>query len=428
MAGMTYNEALSYIHSNFWQGSKPGLERTEKLLELLHNPQEKLKFIHVAGTNGKGSFCAMLSSVLTEAGYKVGTFTSPYILRFNERMKIYGKDIPDQVLADLTEKIRPLAEKMEEKPTEFELITAIAMEYFKEENCDLVVLECGMGGRLDSTNIISSSLISVITGISLDHTSFLGNSIEEIAGEKAGIIKENCPVLFCQENKAAEDVIRSVAEKKNAPFLLLPKEDPKVIKSDLEGTSFDFGERKDLFIPLLAPYQVHNAKNVLCAVDLLKKQNIQIPDDAIYSGLKKVRWPARYEMIAKDPVILYDGSHNPEGVDSAVESTKLYFKDKKPILVTGVMADKDYGYMAKRMSEIASFVYCITPENPRALKGEEFAKTFEKLGTPAVAVSSPKEGLSLAIRKAKEEGNAILCLGSLYMYGEIYTALKELGF
>ncbi len=191
---MNYQETLQFIHKNFWQGSKPGLERTYALLEKMGNPHEKLKFIHVAGTNGKGSFCAMLSSILTESGLKVGTYTSPYIIRFNERMKINGRDIPDSTLAELTNYIRPLAESMEEKPTEFELITAIAMEYFKRESCDIVVLECGMGGRLDSTNVISSPVLSVITGISLDHTSFLGNSIQKIAFEKAGIIKKNTQV------------------------------------------------------------------------------------------------------------------------------------------------------------------------------------------------------------------------------------------
>ena len=194
---MNYNEALNYIHSNFWQGSKPGLERTQALLEKLGNPQSALRFIHVAGTNGKGSFCSMLSSVLIEAGYRVGTYTSPYILRFNERMKVGGKDIPDDTLARLTTKIQPIADSMTEKPTEFELITAIAMEYFKEEKCDVVVLECGMGGRLDSTNVIENPVLSVITGIALDHTAFLGDTVEKIAAEKAGIIKEGRPVVFC---------------------------------------------------------------------------------------------------------------------------------------------------------------------------------------------------------------------------------------
>ena len=180
-----YNEALNYIHSNFWQGSKPGLERTQKLLALLGNPEKRLRFIHVAGTNGKGSFCSMLSSILIKAGYRVGTYTSPYILRFNERMKINGIDIPDEKLAELTDRVRPLAEQMEEKPTEFELITAIAMSYFAEEQCDLIVLECGMGGRLDSTNVIDCPILSVITGIALDHTAFLGDTVEKIAAEKA---------------------------------------------------------------------------------------------------------------------------------------------------------------------------------------------------------------------------------------------------
>ena len=268
---MTYEEALNYIHSNFWQGSKPGLERTQKLLEKLGNPEKKLRFIHVAGTNGKGSFCSMLTSILIEAGYHVGTYTSPYILRFNERMKVDGKDIPDDTLAALTKKIKPIADSMEEKPTEFELITAIAMEYFKEENCEIIVLECGMGGRLDSTNVIENPILSVITGIALDHTAFLGDTIEKIAAEKAGIIKNSRPILFCGKDESARTVIHEKAASLSAPFFTVDRTDYQIISANLEGTTFSWKEHENVFLPLLGTYQPENAQNVLMATKLLPK-------------------------------------------------------------------------------------------------------------------------------------------------------------
>ncbi len=422
---MTYQEALHYIHSNFWQGSKPGLSRTRTLLGRLGDPQNKLKFIHVAGTNGKGSFCSMLSSILIQAGYRVGTYTSPYILRFNERMKVGGCDIPDETLARLTEKIRPLADGMEDKPTEFELITAIAMEYFYEEQCDVVVLECGMGGRLDSTNVVENVLLSVITGIALDHTAFLGDTEEKIAAEKAGIIKKGVPVLYCGKVGSAKKVIEEKAKEVGVPFYTVDRSELVLKKQELSGTIFDLKERKDVFLPLLGSYQLENCQNVLTAVDLLLRLGLKIPDDAIKEGLRVVKWPARYEIIHSYPTVLFDGGHNPEGVDSAVKSTKTYFGEEKLLILTGVMADKDYPYMVSRMAEVAKEAYCITPMNPRALKAEALAEIFEKNGVAARTYDTPKAALTAAMEKAKKEGFSVLCLGSLYMYCEIYEAMKE---
>ncbi len=423
---MTYQEALSYIHTNFWQGSKPGLSRTRELLKLLGNPEKKLKFVHVAGTNGKGSFCAMLSSVLLRAGYRVGSYTSPYILRFNERMRVLGKDIPDEALARLTEKIRPLADSMEEKPTEFELITAIAMEYFYEEKCDIVVLECGMGGRLDSTNVVENVILSVITGIALDHTSFLGDTIEAIAAEKAGIIKEETPVLYCGKDSAAKAVIVEKAKEMHAPLYLIDRNELSVTKQELAGTTMDSGKRKDLFLPLLGSYQPGNCQNVLEAIDLLIKKGLIVSEEAIREGLKEARWPARYEIIHSHPTVLFDGGHNPEGVDGAVESTKRYFGKEKLLILTGVMADKDYPYMVRRMAEVAKEAFCITPNNPRALNAEKLAEVFLENKIPSSAFDTPKDALKAAMNKAKEEGLSVLCLGSLYMYCEIFEAMQAI--
>ena len=289
---MNYNESVEYIHSINWTFCKPGLERIGELCEKLGNPQSALKFVHVAGTNGKGSFCSMLDSVLRRAGYKVGLFTSPYIRFFNERICFNGSPISDDDLADVTSYVRPFADSMKEKPTEFELITAIGLEYFKRQGCDVVILEAGMGGRLDSTNIIETPLISVITGIALDHTAYLGDTVEKIAYEKAGIIKDGIPVLFGGNDLSAERVIGERAKEKRADFYVTDRSLISDVNASLDGTHFTFGERKNLHISLLGLYQTLNAANVLTAVDILRQRGMNISEDAVYSGLSSAKWSA----------------------------------------------------------------------------------------------------------------------------------------
>ena len=423
---MNYTEAIEYIHSVNWMFCNPGLDRVKTLCRALGDPQDSLKFIHVAGTNGKGSFCAMLDSVLRAQGYKVGLFTSPYIMEFGERMRVDGENISERELCDLVEKVRPIADAMEDKPTEFELITAIAFLYFANHHCDYVVLECGLGGRLDATNIIKTSILSVITGIALDHTAILGDTEEKIAAEKAGIIKENVSVLWCGSHKGAEQVILAHAQKMNAPVLTVDRSLLAVKQMTLDGTHFDFGTHTDMHIPLLGSYQPINASNVLTAVDALRLQGVEIGEDAVRSGLAAVVWHARFEKICKNPLIIADGGHNPEGIDGAVDSIKKYFGADKVGIITGVMADKDYQYMAGRIAEVASNVFCLTPDNPRALAAEKYADVFESLGVHAVACASVKEAVASAYAFAKESGIPVVSLGSLYMYGEVVCALREI--
>ena len=275
---MNYNEALEYIHSINWTFCKPGLERIKKLCAAVGDPQKKLKFIHVAGTNGKGSFCSMMDSVLRKNGYKVGLYTSPYIKVFNERMRVNGENISDDVLAELTEYIRPIADSMEDKPTEFELITAIAFLYFEREGCDFVVLEAGMGGRLDSTNIIDTSVLSVITGISLDHVAFLGDTTEKIAAEKAGIIKSGVPVLWGGTDEGACQVISNTAKERGSEFFKPDYQAITDLKADLRGTSFKYKNRS-VKINLLGLYQPRNASLVLEALDILLKCGVELDEE-----------------------------------------------------------------------------------------------------------------------------------------------------
>ena len=289
---MTYDEALEYIHgvSNFF--CKPGLERITALCDMLGHPERELKFIHVAGTNGKGSFCSMTDSVLRAAGYKVGLYTSPYIYEFNERMRVDGENIPNETLCELTEYVKQFADKMEDSPTEFELITAIAFEYFKREKVDVVVLEVGMGGRFDSTNIIRNPLLSVITGIALDHVAFLGDTVEKIAGEKAGIIKNNAPVLYGGEDDVARAVIKNTAKAMGSEYYETDYSALKVNSTDLSGTEFTYrGEA--MKISLLGLYQPYNAANVIEAVEILRGEGYKISDKNLKEGLRHTEWSIR---------------------------------------------------------------------------------------------------------------------------------------
>ncbi|MBQ7353356.1 MAG: bifunctional folylpolyglutamate synthase/dihydrofolate synthase [Clostridia bacterium] len=423
---MTYEETLKYIHTISWEFCKPGLERISKLCKGLNNPEKELKFIHVAGTNGKGSFCSMLQSVLTGAGYKTGLYTSPYILSFNERMSIDGNDITNEELISVTERVKKIADKMEEKPTEFELVTAIALEYFKVNKCDYVVLECGLGGRLDSTNVVTNTILSVITGISLDHTSILGDTVEKIAYEKAGIIKENTPVLYCGEDKKALCEIEKVAKINHSPMYFPSHNEIKIKKMDLSSTIFDYSSYKSVEINLLGSYQPINASNVLTAIEILKNYGLSIPENAVYEGLKNAKWHARFERISTTPCLIFDGAHNPEGVLASVESIKKYFGDERSYIITGVMADKDYNFMAKAISQVAEKVFCLTPDNKRALSADEYASVYNSLGVEAYGYLTVEDAVVNAINEAKKSGKSIFCLGSLYMYAELLPIVKKL--
>ncbi len=416
---MTYDEAIKYIHgvSNFF--CKPGLERIRELCHSLGNPQKNLKFIHVTGTNGKGSVCAMLDSILRAEGYKVGLFTSPYVREFNERMRINGRNIPNDYLASLTEEVKKSAEKMTDSPTEFELITALAFEYFRREECDVVILEVGMGGRLDATNIIESPYLSIITGVSVDHTAFLGDTIEKIAGEKAGIIKPQIPLLFGGEDAVAERVIGEEADKRQTILYKTDYSSLSVDEMTLEGTSFNYKNRRNMKIRLLGEYQPRNAAIVLDAVDILRDCGLRISENAVREGLAGAVWQARFEIIKDNPRVIFDGAHNLQGIEAAVKSIKLYFPNQRVIVISGVLRDKDYENISDHISEVADLVYTITPSNPRALSAEEYANIYRSKEVNALPCGSVAEALSLAIDEAGKSGKTVFCLGSLYTYSEI---------
>lgn len=416
---MTYEEALNYIHSVNWTFCKPGLERITALCEALGNPQDGLRFVHVAGTNGKGSFCAMTASILQAAGYRTGLFTSPYIKVFNERMMVDGTMISNEELVELTAFVRPIADGMEDKPTEFELITAIAFLYFKRHRCDVVVLEAGMGGRLDSTNVIAGPLLSVITGVALDHVAFLGDTVEKIAAEKAGIIKDGCPVLYGGEDTVAEAVVAAVAAEKGVPYRRVDRSSLCVTSADLEGACFSYDGYEDLTLPLLGLYQPHNAATVLTAVGLLRQQGMAISDEAVRKGLATVYWPGRFEVLSRQPLVIFDGAHNAEGIAAAVKSIRHYFPDRKVYVLTGVLQDKDYPAIAADLARVASRAFVLTPDNPRALAGETYAALLADLGVAATAYDSITAAYGAARDAAAKDGVPLCCLGSLYTYASL---------
>ncbi len=414
---MTYNEALEYIHSICWLGSRPGLERITELCRKMGNIQDEMKFIHVAGTNGKGSTSSMLTRILVNAGYKVGTFTSPYVYRFNERMAVNGEPISDGDLAHIIEVIKPLADSMEDPPTEFELITAAGFLYFYEQKCDIVVLECGMGGRLDSTNIIKKPLLSVITGIALDHTAFLGDTVEKIATEKAGIIKDGCPVIYAMMPEGCEAIIKAKTD--NAAMCDYSR--LSNISLSLKGASFDVEGYDSRFeLKLVGGYQPRNA---ILAITCAEK--LGIDKASIHKGICQTTWPARFEVLSTEPTVIYDGGHNPQGVEAAVSTVKELFDGKINVL-SGVMADKDYDYICSLIKPIAEKVYCVTPDNTRSLSAKDYAEAFKKQGVTAYAFDSMKEAMEAAYADSKKENRPLLGLGSLYMYGEFVDALESI--
>lgn len=423
---MTYEQAIAYIHSVNWRGSRPGLSRITELLEKLGDPQKGLRCIHIAGTNGKGSTSAMLESILRHAGYRVGLFTSPYIEFFNERIMLDGKPIGNDELAEMLEAVAPIADAMEDPPTEFELITALGFLYFQKKGCDIVVLEVGMGGRLDSTNIIEDPLLSIITGIAIDHEGFLGNTVEAIAVEKAGIIKKGCPVLYGGEIPSVKEIIENKAREQGSAFFMTDRTTLAVKSATVEGTHLDYDGLVDLFLPLCGLYQPRNFVTVYTAVKILRTLGLALDENAVRQGIAATRWKARFEVLSREPLFIFDGSHNMQGIDAACETLARYFAGERVILLTGVMADKAYEEMAKKLLPFAERVYTVTPDNPRALFTSDLAALYRSLGVEATACEDIPTAVEKAFAEAKRVGHPVVALGSLYMYGDVKAALKKL--
>ncbi len=395
-----------------------GLERINELMQKLGNPQDKVKILHISGTNGKGSFSAMLSSVLTESGLKTGCFSSPALTGITDSFRINCKEISQNQLDEIMSDIVRICEGMADKPTEFEVLTACAYELFYREKCDVALVECGMGGDTDSTNIIKSPVLSVITNIQRDHTKFLGDTLSEIAMHKSGIIKHNCPIFFGGETEGeAFEIIKDKAYKLSAELFTKNHGDISDIDFSIDGTSFLYKGNK-LILSLLGTYQTDNVLNVLNCVEILRKNGFDISDDAVSEGLKNANWHGRFEILCRNPLVIYDGAHNPDGIKQASDSIKTYFNEKIALLI-GVMADKEYGLYADMLGEYLDHVFTVKPQNPRSLDSKNLAESFTSHGIDADYFTDLNEGVKTAYNYAKQKEIPLVILGTLYMYKEI---------
>ena len=420
---MNYQEALAYLNNVEFYGSKPGLERVGELLEKLGSPQKGMRFIHIAGTNGKGSCAAMTASILKAAGYKTGLFTSPYLYRFNERMQINGKEIDDEVLAGLVTRVKPIAEAMDDHPTVFELMTATALLWYKEEQCDVAVLEVGLGGRFDATNIIDAPEVAVIMNIGLDHTEILGDTVEQIAFEKAGIIKSGCETVLFQQGEGVTGVVRRRCEELGVPLHIADFSQIHSEFDSLYGQSFTY-RGESYALPLLGAHQLKNAATVLEVVEVLRKRGWRLAQTDVEHGLYAAHWPGRFELLHEEPYFVVDGGHNPQCAQTVAENLKHYFPDKRRILLLGVLRDKDYANLTEILDPVADEYICISPASPRALPAEELAAFLSRYSKPVSVCESIKDGVSRALDRADE--NSMVCaVCSLYSVGEIRACFER---
>ena len=425
---MDYYEAIAFIHGTNKFGRKLGLSNINSLLKLMGNPEKDLKIIHIAGTNGKGSTSAFISNVLIEAGYNVGLFSSPFLQIFNERIRLNNKNIPNRILAEITTfvkgKIYEMLASGKDHPTEFEIVTAIAFEYYKREDVDIVVLEVGMGGRLDSTNVINVPLCTVITPIAMDHIDYLGETIEKIAGEKAGIIKTNVPVVVHPQEINAQKVIEKITKEKNAPLTIVDLSSIEITKETLIETKFKY-EDNSYSISLLGRHQTRNASVAVNVIKILNASSeFSIDQNSIKRGLKGTVWPGRMEILHKKPLIIIDGAHNAHGVRSLGDSIEHLLKGRKVIGVIGILADKDVDKMLESVVPLLDEVIVTEPNSSRSMSCADLTLKVKKYHTRVTGYERILEAVIAAKSKAGKD-DVVLVFGSLYMIGEVRSILTE---
>lgn len=415
-------EALNYLDELKKKGYILGLENMKFLMEKLGRPDKKLKYVHVAGTNGKGSLCTYTYSVLMQAGYKVGIYTSPEVSSYNDRIKVNDKCIDDSSVNKILKKIKKVSEENSINITAFEAETAAAILYFVQEGVEIAVLEVGMGGRLDATNFIDDKLAAVIMHIGMDHMQYLGNSIEEIAREKCGIIKENTPVAAY--GLEGIDIIREVCEKKNSDLYVADFSAINIKKDDIYSCIFDYKSYRDVEISMRGEFQIRNACVALELFDVLRKKGLSIAEDDIKKGMKKAIIDGRFELLRENPMFIIDGAHNPQGVDALTESIEKYLKNKKIVFIYAVMKDKDYIYAINKTLQYAEMYICDRIENDRAMDNDILRKEIESRNAHAVSAYSAKEAVDTAIKEAGKDGT-IIAFGTLYHVADIMEAVKS---
>ncbi len=426
---MSYQQALDYIQGSLVFGSRPGLTRMTALLEALGNPQNEVPVVHVAGTNGKGSTTTMIASVLQEAGYCTGCYTSPYVFDFRERFQINGQMIPKETLAALTAKVKTVADRLQcegmEPPTEFEIVTAIGFLFFQESHCDAVVLEVGMGGRFDATNVIASPLAAVLCSISMDHMEYLGATLEKIAFEKCGIIKPGRPaILYCQNPPAVLSVVREQCRLKNAPLRMGDIGALQILTCNASGSNFLY-KGLPFTLSLRGEHQIYNAVTAIETLLLLRQHSaVHFSDQALQSGIQKAYIHARLDPLWAHPLVMADGGHNKEGIDSLVHALNTMEELRDPVIVFGMLRDKPYQYAIRQLALRARAFICVTPESPRAMSAYDLKNIAALYCEKSYYAENYEDAARLALKIA--QNGPLLIAGSLYLIGPMTAALKKI--
>lgn len=422
---MNYEQAIDYIEQTDTPRQRYGLEKLKQALHLMGDPQEKVPYVHIAGTNGKGSTASMLSSVLNHAGLRCGLYTSPHLQRYNERFQIAGEPISDEQLIQSVQRVQQVCEQLGGTPIVFEVLTLMAFELFARLDCQIAVLEVGIGGRLDSTNCILSPQAAVVTQLGLDHTETLGDTIEQIAWQKGGIAKPGSRLVMAAQQEEAMEVVRQICRQEDCAFCVADPKRMQLLSSTLKGQRVldeHFGE---LLIPLAGGHQIKNAANVLCTVEQLVQRGWEIPTEAVRDGLAAAKWSARFELLDESPYFILDGGHNPQCVQAAMDALEQFFPGKKAVILTGMMQDKDTEQMLEQMAEHAACFVCLHPDSPRALSAEQLAQQVkERFGLPAFCCESIAQGVALAQEKAGSDG-LVCALGSLYLAAEVRAQFER---
>lgn len=425
---MTCQQAIDYLYSRLKFGSIPGLERIEALCNKLGDPQDKLKFIHVAGTNGKGSTCSMIASMLQKAGYRVGLFTSPYVVDFRERIQINGEMIKADELGNIVDDVRPFVEHLDAEgitATEFEVLTAVAFLYFYRKSCDYVVLEVGLGGLCDSTNVIKSPELCVITSVSYDHTHILGNTIQEIAYQKAGIIKENSSVVvYPQVYSEAESIILNTAYDKNCKIYQADKNQINLNKSNISGSVFDY-KGVSLKTRLVGHHQILNAATAYESGLALIDKGVDLSLQDIIYGIENAFIAARTQIVSEKPLVVVDGGHNPDGITALCKNIKTIFSHKKIVAIIGMMSDKDVSASAEMLAPLCKKIITVTVDNPRSMSGKELSDIYSKFCTDVTFADNIKDIYYDAVSSIQDDEMLLVC-GSLYLASEVENIKNQL--
>lgn len=428
---MNEREAMAFIEETARYGIVPGLDSIRELCRRLGDPQKELRFVHVAGTNGKGSVCAYTASILKAAGYRVGKYISPDIFTYREIIQVNGRNITIKAFCQGMERIREACGEMTAEglphPTPFEIKTALGFLYFKEKQCDIVVLETGMGGLQDATNIVEDTVVSVIVPISMDHMKFLGNTLAEIAARKAGILKRGRPVVSIRQEDEAAKVISDRANDLGCPLTVTEPQNIKNARYGLRRQCFDYRNRKKMEIALAGKYQLENAALALDVIDVLGEEGYDVPERAIRQGLAETRWPGRFTVVGGKPCFIVDGVHNEGAAKRLAESVEFYFTNKRIIYIIGVLKDKEYEKIIGLTASYAEQIITVTPpDNPRALPAYELAREAARVHPRVTAADSLEEAVEMSTLLAGKE-DVIIAFGSLSFLGRLMEIVEKRG-